>query len=263
MEWLQKIDLRFGRIGRKKFFVMIFPVWIVFLMLLFFEGNINKSYIESSNYFFTALAVFFTSIFSIYLSLLRFHDMGVPIFYIIPIIFLPHLASIFSETFAGVINKGIFLVYFIVKSSDKGDKYGESDNDWKNLFSMHKRIGRINFFFLMLWCIGIDDLIRGCYNINVINGNVQFAFIMLGFMLSNMIFWCAMYCLRIHDIGKNGNLFSIVFICLYLLRRAVPQLWPSFWGYVILSILYLLLVKGDNEENEYGMPPTTIPWMKK
>ena len=45
MEWLQKIDLRFGRIGRKKFFVLNIPLVIIVVMTLFLNDNILKAQI--------------------------------------------------------------------------------------------------------------------------------------------------------------------------------------------------------------------------
>ncbi|MDO5379889.1 MAG: DUF805 domain-containing protein [Acidaminococcaceae bacterium] len=263
MEWLQKIDLRFGRIGRKKFFVLNIPLVIIVVMTLFLNDNILKAQIVQLGYYLTIFTFWGSVIFSYYISVLRLHDVGLNSMASILIMLSPFVIGYFNESLSASLSKGISFVPFAIRSGVQGDRYGETDNNVRKLLSANGRIGKLWFWLCLLWCIGAEYLITGCYNINIANGNTFFAVLMIVFMILNVLLWCNVYSHRIHDIGKNGRGFCCAFSVLYIARKILPQLWPAFWGYVILSILYLLFVKSDNEENEYGMPPTTIPWMKK
>lgn len=262
MEWLKKIDLRFGRIGRKKFFVVNIPLVIIVVMTLFLNDNIQKAQIVQLGYWLTVVTLWGSVVFSYYISVLRLHDVGLHSMASILIMLFPFMVGYFSENLSASFSKAINFAPFVIKTSVQGDKYGETDNNVRNLVSANGRMGKLWFLLCLLWCIGTEYLIAGCYNINVVNGKTFFTVLMIVFMILNVLLWCNVYCHRIHDIGKNGRLFCCVFVVLYIVRKILPGLWPAFWIYVILSMLFLLIVEGDSEENEYGVPPTTIPWMK-
>lgn len=262
MEWFGKLDLRLGRIGRKKLFVLSVPIWAFVVMMIVWGENISQINLNIVEFLLADIAFFMVVILAFYLSFLRLHDSGLSGGQSIMFLFFTTLFEIFSERFADVVSKSMSVVFFIIPSNPKGNKYGTTDNDLRGLISFNKRIGRLRFFIEILLVMGYDSLIRGCYNISVANDKFLFIVLMLVFIVLNLFFWCNVYCRRLHDSGKPGKEFCMVFAGLYIARHIFPELGGVFLAFAILSTLYLLFIKGDSEENEYGQPMTTIPWMK-